>query len=259
MISKVLSRLGLQRRSPWALRAEAYAARLAELNLPGQATETDPSEFERFFDARHEGAGIWKWRHYFDVYDRYFSPFKGAQPCLLEVGVFSGGSLDMWQAYFGAGARVIGVDIEPACKAYEREGVEVLIGDQADRRFWRSALAGMPPLDLVLDDGGHQTEQQVVTFEEVFPNIAPGGIYICEDVHSAGNGFFRYMSVLADRLNACQFERTDHGTSTPTSPVAKWIRSVHVYPFMVVVERNRTPVEHLVSEKKGTQWQPFLK
>ena len=258
MISKALSRLGWQKRSPWAERAAEWVSRMGEWVEPAPALAPEPSEFARIFDARQEGAGIWKWRHYFEVYDRYFRPFKAAQPCLLEVGIFSGGSLDMWQAYFGAGARVIGVDIEPACKAYEREGVEVLIGDQADRRFWRAALTGLPPLDLVLDDGGHQTEQQVVTFEEVFPHIAPGGIYICEDVHRTGNGFFTYMSALANELNSCRIERTPTGTTTPASPVAKWIRAIHFYPFMVVVERNHTPVEHLVSEKRGTQWQPFL-
>ncbi len=64
---------------------------------------------------------------------------------------------------------------------------------------------------------------------------------------------------------AASFNVSHTGLALQMKPLSKsatpswWIRSVHVYPFMVVVERNRMPVEHLVSEKKGTQWQPFLK
>lgn len=32
---------------------------------------------------------------------------------MLEIGVFGGGSLDMWKAYLGEEAKVIGVDINP--------------------------------------------------------------------------------------------------------------------------------------------------
>lgn len=42
-------------------------------------------------------------------------------------------------------------------------------------------------------------------------------------------------------------------------PGGKWIRAIHFYPYMVVVERNMQPVDRLLSVKQGTQWQPFLK
>jgi ubiquinone/menaquinone biosynthesis C-methylase UbiE len=36
---------------------------------------------------------------------------------ILEIGVYSGGSLDMWRDYFGPTAHVTGIDIQPACMA----------------------------------------------------------------------------------------------------------------------------------------------
>src|ERR1700747_3085495 len=89
-----------------------------------------------YFNSHREGPGIWKWMHYFDIYQRHFSKFVGREVHVLEVGIYSGGSLTMWREYFGKGCRVYGVDIDEACMAYKDEGIEVFIGDQADRSFW---------------------------------------------------------------------------------------------------------------------------
>ena len=39
------------------------------------------------------------------------------------------------------------------------------------------------PYDIIIDDGGHTPEEQMVTFEALWPYIAPGGIYVIEDLH----------------------------------------------------------------------------
>ena len=38
---------------------------------------------------------------------------------------------------------------------------------------------------ILIDDGGHTMEQQIVTFEELYDHINDGGIYLCEDVHTS--------------------------------------------------------------------------
>ena len=49
---------------------------------------------ERYFRRNH-GRLIHKWVHYFDIYDRHFSRFRGRPIVVLEFGVFHGGSLQM--------------------------------------------------------------------------------------------------------------------------------------------------------------------
>lgn len=49
----------------------------------------------------------------------------------MEVGVYPGGSLGMWRRYFGPNSMIFGVDIEPACRSYANEGVEIIIGIKA--------------------------------------------------------------------------------------------------------------------------------
>jgi Methyltransferase domain len=216
---------------------------------------------ETFFDARTTGPGIWKWRHYFEIYERHFGRFVGRAPHVLEVGIYSGGSLDMWKHYFGLGTTLYGVDIEPACKAYEDGQIQVFIGDQADPTFWRAFKRQVPLLDIVIDDGGHEAPQQITTLEAVLPHLRPGGVYLCEDISSRGNSFSAYVARLTDHLNAYdwQHDLTDPErrlTARPTT-FQRAVDSIHVYPFVVVIERARTEVE-LVAPKHGTQWQPFL-
>src|SRR6185437_3589006 len=151
-----------------------------------RATPIAPAETSNtlleYFNSHTEGRGIWKFLHYFPIYERYFSQFRGKEVHILEIGIYSGGSLEMWREYFGPRCSVYGVDIEPNCKTYENSSVRVFIGDQSDRTFWKDFKKQVPILDIVIDDGGHEPEQQIATLEELLPHLRPGGIYLCEDI-----------------------------------------------------------------------------
>jgi hypothetical protein len=225
----------------------------------------DPSNpLWAYFDAHKEGRGIWKWLHYFDIYHRHLSKFRGREVHVLEIGIYSGGSLGMWRHYFGPRCRVYGVDIEPACKAYEDESVKVFIGDQADRDFWKRVREQVPTIDVVIDDGGHLAEQQIVTLEELLPHLRAGGVYVCEDLHGAFNGFSSYAAGFMHRLH--QYEPSTNNVNDndrrivcKATPFQSVIHSAHVYPFVTVIEKCETPFSEFVSPKRGTEWQPFFK
>jgi len=216
----------------------------------------DDNPLRRYFDANLEGRGIWKWTHYFEIYHRHLSGFVGSSPKLMEIGVFSGGSLGMWREYFGEGCRIIGVDLERACEAYAGPGVEIRIGDQEDRSFWRGLAQDLNGLDVVIDDGGHTPEQQLVTLEEVLPALNPGGVYICEDIHGATNRFASYVYGIAAELNTMRptsSEELDSGIDG----ITRHVHSVHCYPYLVVVEKRSATCERLHAPRHGTEWQPF--
>ena len=222
----------------------------------GEASAAVPGEnwpdFEAFFDSRSQGRGVWKWRHYFEVYERHLRKFAGKRSRLVEVGVFSGGSIDMWRTCLGHGCEVVGVDVEPACQAYEAPGVRIFIGDQADRAFWRRLKADVGPVDVVIDDGGHLPDQQITTMEEMLPQLRPGGVYICEDVHGLENDFMEYLNGMLRGLNA-----HTPGQATPTTAYQGAVHSVHMYPYLIVVERTDSPRPELTAPRHGTEWQPF--
>ena len=84
-------------------------------------------------------------------------------------------------------------------KIFENEFTKIFIGDQADPAAWKRFRASTPAIDVLIDDGGHGPEQQIVTLEETLPFLRPGGVYLCEDVHGVDNRFAAYAYALGGR------------------------------------------------------------
>jgi hypothetical protein len=224
----------------------------------GQAAEP-PNVLRDYFEAHKEGPGMLKWLHYFEIYDRHLARFVGKDVHIVEIGVYSGGSLGMWRTYFGPRSRITGVDIMPECKVYENEFTKIEIGDQSDRSFWKRFRDEHPSVDIVIDDGGHTSEQQMVTLEELLPHLAPGGVYICEDVHTPYKVFTSFVSGLDDGLNMFDLQPvTSDGdvVSIKTTPLQSQIHSIHHYPYVVVLEKHKQAVDALRLVRHGTEWQP---
>jgi len=98
----------------------AFADSFVQSSVPFPSTVAK-TELENYFDAHDKGAGIWKYRHYFPIYERHFRKFTGEEVHILEIGVYSGGSLEMWRHYFGERAFIYGVDINESCRVYEND------------------------------------------------------------------------------------------------------------------------------------------
>jgi hypothetical protein len=214
------------------------------------------NDLENYFEA-NEGRLIHKWMHFFDVYDRHFSRYRGKDVTILEIGVFHGGSLQMWKHYFGDKARIYGMDINPRCKELEEEQVKILIGSQSDRDFLRQVKKDLPPIDILIDDGGHTMRQQIITFEELYGAVKPDGVYLAEDLHTSywlryGGGherpgtFIEYGKRLIDKMNAWHSEERSLRVDGFTRSAA----SLHFYDSILVIEKGpRQEPEH---RKTGT-------
>jgi hypothetical protein len=237
------------------------AARTYAKHWPKQADYSSvklekPTGLEAFFEAHADGRGIFKWRHYFEIYDRHLSRFVGKPSTLLEIGIAGGGSMDMWREYLGPECDRYGVDIDPDCKKFE--DISVFIGDQADRSFWAGFRSETPTFDIIIDDGGHDPVQQLVTLEELLPRLRPGGVYVCEDIHGDRNPFLGYVYGLSRELfgYSVTFDAHDaeRAMSSPANAFQSATHSVHLYPFVAVIERRPSPQAEFVASKHGTEW-----
>lgn len=206
---------------------------------------------------------IYKWAHYFDVYERHFAKYRGKEIVILEIGTLHGGSLQMWKSYFGDKAKIYGMDINPNCKAVEEENIEILIGSQTDRTFLKSIKEKIPPIDILIDDGGHTMLQQIVSYEELFSHVKPDGVYLCEDIHTSywlkyGGGhkrqgtFIEYSKNFIDQLNAYHSVES----SLKVDDFTRSVNSLHYYDSIVVIEKRPTPQP--TSSKTGTITTPFM-
>jgi hypothetical protein len=194
------------------------------------------------------GRLIHKWHHYFEIYHRHFQRFRGASPVVLEIGVQHGGSLQMWREYFGAGASIVGVDINPACAQIREPQISVVIGDQSDRAFLRGLRALVPRVDILIDDGGHTMQQQIATFEELYQHVHPEGVYLCEDLHTSywpqfGGGlrrpgtFIEFSKALIDRLHGWHAAEPGFGPDDFT----RGAFGLHYYDSILVIEKRPVP------------------
>ena len=126
-----------------------------------------------------------KYNNYFEVYDELLKEYRNKKIIFVEIGVFSGGSLFMWRNYFGKKARIIGIDLNPETKQFEKYGFEVFIGDQSKKSFWKNFFKKIGKVDVVLDDGGHTNYQQIMTTNQCIPMINDNGKMIIEDIHTS--------------------------------------------------------------------------
>lgn len=237
-------------RVPHVLRGSAH--RWAETPVLRERIDVS-NPLREYFDAHLSGPGIWKWEHYFDIYHRHFESFRGTDVRVAEIGIYSGGSLGLWHHYFGDRAKIIGVDIEPACKVYANDWTDIYIGDQSDRAFWHMFKQQEKPFDILIDDGGHEPEQQIVTFEEMFGHLRPGGVYLCEDVHGVHNEFLDYVYGFSKNLHGI----TDDQAVSRTNDIQAWVKCISIYPYVVVIEKRTARLDFLTAPKHGTEWQPF--
>jgi len=188
---------------------------------------------------------IHKWAHYFPAYEAHFRRYVNRPMVFLEIGCGRGGSAQMWKRYFGPHALIVGIDVNPECKEFEEDQIEIRIGSQSDLAFLEGVLGEFGVPDVVLDDGSHRMSDVVETFRYLYPRTARDGVYMVEDLHTAywdeyGGGvgregtFIELCKGLMDELHA-DWSRG----ALPATEFTRSTLSMHVYDSLIAFERGR--------------------
>ena len=102
----------------------------------------------------------------------------------------------------------------------------------------------MGGVDIVLDDGSHQTKHQIESFKFLFPRMSKGGIYMVEDLHTSfwrgyGGGYGRpsnFFGFSADMINDMHhwwhFDRLKHPS------LENMCSGIHIYDSLAAFERG---------------------
>jgi hypothetical protein len=201
------------------------------------------SSLHQYF-LNNSGKPIHKWPHYFDIYERHFARFRNRPVTMIEIGVYKGGSLQMWRDYLGKESKIIGLDIDPACKAHEGEGIQVYIGSQSDPKIMDQILDENGPIDVVLDDGGHISQLMIASFNLLYQKISPTGLYFVEDTQACywpkwGGGLKRqgtFMEFTKDKIDELHAMYT--GGALAETDFSRATASINVYDGVVAFERR---------------------
>lgn len=140
--------------------------------------------------------------HYTRVYSELFRDLRDRPVRLLEIGLLglrtggwddnllrdAGGargrdapSLRLWSHYFPRG-EIFGFDLNHF-SGVEIARCRIFQGDSscpADLRALFDEIGGK--LDIVIDDASHASHHQQIALETLFPAVAPGGVYVIEDL-----------------------------------------------------------------------------
>jgi hypothetical protein len=139
----------------------------------------------------------WSFRHkYTYLYDLIFWPYRDAPIDFLELGLAVGGpetvhgqrermvgspSVAMWLEYFRA-ATVHGFDISDFSHL-RHERFRFVRGDAGVDADLQRLAQSVAKSDIIVDDASHASYHQQLALKVLWPRVAPGGLYVIEDLH----------------------------------------------------------------------------
>jgi hypothetical protein len=138
---------------------------------------------------------------YAPIYHALFKNLRHACVHLLEIGIGTllpnvycsmyghdlpgyrpGASLRAWRDYFvNPDSRIYGMDVQPDTMITDEPRIFTVLCNSVDKNCVNETLAG--PFDIVVDDGSHIAEQQILTLKNIWPFLAANGLYVIEDVN----------------------------------------------------------------------------
>lgn len=191
-----------------------------------------------------------EFHNYTDIYYRLFNDGKDDVRNLLELGALYGSSLRMWRDFF-QNANIYSIEINPSY-VFQEERIKVILGNQTDKAL----LASLPSeFDIIIDDASHQSKDQIESFEQLFPKLKSGGMYVVEDTCCSYWGEYNvkgrqtavdYFKSLIDQINFNGFKvngsvRRDRGyilaNKGNVSEVEKYIDYIIFTNSLIFIKR----------------------
>ena len=193
--------------------------------------------------------------NYYDVYESHFECIRTEPIRLLEIGVRWGGSIWGWRNYF-PNAHLVGLDIDPNVLQYngndDKLNVQLYVGDQCDINLLTDLNTKHGPFDIIIVDGGHTMDQQLITFNTMWPLLNNGGLYIVEDTHTSywpsfgggykrENTFLEFVKSMIDSIHAYHHKMhqrsADMKNNQPVNYIDHSIYGLHVYDSIIVIQK----------------------
>ena len=120
---------------------------------------------------------------YIPLYERLFQKRRHRIFNLLEIGIGSGGSLQLWNDYF-ENANIYGIDLNYRCDYLDRYPRIHQIKEDAytTRCVQNNFVSQGIEFEIVIDDGPHNKKSQMIAMKMYFELLTKDGIIVIEDV-----------------------------------------------------------------------------
>jgi hypothetical protein len=192
--------------------------------------------------------------NYTEIYARYFSSIKEKPLKFLEIGICEGNSVQLWEKYFpNAELHFIDISVDQA-KYFSKRSHYHLADQESPQQLQEFIAKTGGGFDIIIDDGGHTMRQQIISFQQLFPHVNSGGMYIIEDLHTSynqqylkGNGrtTVEYLKTLVDEINfvGARTQCASHKNIDPSvvpylNLMRGSIESIHFYTSLVIITKR---------------------
>lgn len=122
---------------------------------------------------------------YMEAYSQHFDAIKDEPIKFLEIGIYEGSSVKLWEEYF-KNAELHFIDVSLGAVKYHSTRSHYHIARQEVAcdlyQFIKAAGTGF---DVMIDDGGHTMKQQITSFIYLFSHLKSKGVYVIEDLHTS--------------------------------------------------------------------------
>lgn len=104
---------------------------------------------------------------------------------MLEIGAAKGASAMMWRDYYPkCGIHLLDLFLDPEHVSVEWCEDHSFIAHQGDQGDVYLLDSVKEIFNVIIDDGGHRADHQLISFKHLFlNNVASGGLYAIEDTH----------------------------------------------------------------------------
>jgi len=143
---------------------------------------------------------------YIEVYESILAPYRETALNILEIGILGGASLKMWEQYFTG--KVYGIDCtdQPLGGKFDlRPMIEsgkhnIVIMDATNEEQIEKNFAGIK-FDVIIDDGSHAVEHQLLSYFHFRKHLSLEGIYIIEDIQDIDNTRYAFETIDSKRTS----------------------------------------------------------
>jgi|MEHZ01.6.fsa_nt_MEHZ011616902.1_11 hypothetical protein len=116
-------------------------------------------------------------------YEQHFRTRRYDEMTILELGILNGKSLLTLQEYF-PNATIHAIDINKESVKEYGPRIHTYLCSQDDESKLHDLFSEME-FDIIIDDGSHMTLHQLKSLSFLFERVKPGGLYVCEDLHTS--------------------------------------------------------------------------
>lgn len=137
---------------------------------------------------------------YLSVYEEILAPYRETAKNILEIGIFKGASLLLWEQYFSG--KVYGID----CDEQPHGGMadlrpmiasgnhRIVIGNAENPSDTNRFFNGIK-FDVVIEDAGHDIEQQLKIYSVLRHYMNDNSLYVIEDVQDIDKHKWIFQSI----------------------------------------------------------------